>query len=506
MTRYTPLTAALLASSALVSAAQADVTPQQVWDATRDMMLIGPGTEMTVGSETTEGDSLVLRDVVVTSDVETTEEMFGQTYTSRSHSEATYTEMRFTDNGDGTVTVVYPETIPMVISGEEHDEPYGLKLTLKWSDYGYLVSGSPEEMRHEVDGGAMILSLDELTEGKASVTGPTALTARNFSGWMVHRAGDPIGLDMDMTIDELAFTLAVENTEGDRFDGGGTVNGLKVAGEMTLPAVIKPASDAYPEGLAIDIAYELGNAAYEFDMTGPDGEGRIEATVAGSDMRMVLNEGEVRYDGMARDAGVNLTVPGMPFPVQASIAEYGIGFGMPLATAEAPQPANLKIILDSVSVNEEIWQMFDPMGTLPHDPATVRVALSGMVEMLADLTTPEGADADVPGLPVSAQIDELTIDAVGLKADGSGSVEFDHDDTTSYDGMPAPVGTLTFNVEGANGLIDNLIKMGFVPEDQAMMARMMLGMFAKPTGEDAMSSEIEFREGGAIFANGQRLK
>jgi len=57
-----------------------------------------------------------------------------------------------------------------------------------------------------------------------------------------------------------------------------------------------------------------------------------------------------------------------------------------------------------------------------------------------------------------------------------------------------------------NKLIDNLIAMGLLPEDQAMGARMMLGIFTRPgTGPDEVTSVIEFKDGG-LFANGQLLQ
>ena len=48
---------------------------------------------------------------------------------------------------------------------------------------------------------------------------------------------------------------------------------------------------------------------------------------------------------------------------------------------------------------------------------------------------------------------------------------------------------------GANALIDNLIKMGIVKEQDAMGARMMMGMMAVPgDGPDTLKSKIEINE------------
>ena len=49
--------------------------------------------------------------------------------------------------------------------------------------------------------------------------------------------------------------------------------------------------------------------------------------------------------------------------------------------------------------------------------------------------------------------------------------------------------------------------MGYLPEDQAMGMRMMMGMFAVPgDGEDVLTSTIQVKPDGQILANGQRLR
>ena len=70
-----------------------------------------------------------------------------------------------------------------------------------------------------------------------------------------------------------------------------------------------------------------------------------------------------------------------------------------------------------------------------------------------------------------------------------------------------PAGTVNLKLVGGNTLLDTLVGMGLIPEDQAMGARMMTGMFARPgDGEDTLVSTIEMKEDGSILANGQRIK
>ena len=103
-------------------------------------------------------------------------------------------------------------------------------------------------------------------------------------------------------------------------------------------------------------------------------------------------------------------------------------------------------------------------------------------------------------------LNELKISAAGAEVTGAGAFTFDNTDLTTFSGMPRPNGDVTVNVKGANALIDKLIAMGFLPENQAMLGRMMMGMFATPTGDDELTSKIEVNDEGHLIANGQRLQ
>ena len=61
---------------------------------------------------------------------------------------------------------------------------------------------------------------------------------------------------------------------------------------------------------------------------------------------------------------------------------------------------------------------------------------------------------------------------------------------------------------GVNGLLDTLGGMGVIPADQVTGVRMMLGLFTKPgaEGEDKLTTDLEFKEGGTVFANGQQVR
>jgi len=117
------------------------------------------------------------------------------------------------------------------------------------------------------------------------------------------------------------------------------------------------------------------------------------------------------------------------------------------------------------------------------------------------------ADDATPGELHSLKINELLVSMVGAKLTGDGDFAFDNANVEEYGGLPAPSGVANLQLVGANTLIDKLIGMGLMSDNDAMGARMMMGMMAVPGEEpDTLNSKIEFTEDGQILANGQRIK
>ena len=120
------------------------------------------------------------------------------------------------------------------------------------------------------------------------------------------------------------------------------------------------------------------------------------------------------------------------------------------------------------------------------------------------LCSPPSAQAASPVPPVqidSLNVKKLQLTAAGAELTGAGALTFDNATAT-----PMPLGAIDLKLSGANKLMDGLVAMGVMPQDQVMFAKMMMGMYAVPAGEDLFTSKIEFKEGGRILANGQPIK
>ena len=153
--------------------------------------------------------------------------------------------------------------------------------------------------------------------------------------------------------------------------------------------------------------------------------------------------------------------------------------------------------------------MIDPGAALPHDPATLVIDSKGTATITSDMMN----DTEMaiigeapPGLLNSFDLTELHAKILGAELTGKGSFTFDNADMTTFDGMPAPTGSLELALIGGNALLDKLVGMGLLSEDDAMGARMGVAMLANSDpASDTLTTLLEFKDKG-FFANGQQLQ
>ena len=222
----------------------------------------------------------------------------------------------------------------------------------------------------------------------------------------------------------------------------------------------------------------------------------------------------------------------LPLPeVTLDIARSTILFTTPLLASAEPQPYAFSMAMDGVAVDEGVWNMFDPAAILPRDPGTLTVDVSGDMVLTDDLGTTEMAEA-APGEIRTVSLNAARLAMLGSEVAATGDLTMNEagageagaaeatpgatpgappgaTETTpeATPGAVLPVGQIEVTLKGASELIDRLVQVGVVPEEQAMGARMMLGMFAKPAAaEGEMVSTIRFAEDGGIFVNDQQVR
>lgn len=495
---------AVLISSLLSStAAFADVTAQDVWeDWKANLALYGEGA-FTVGEETMDGDTLTVsgislefadEDAVVTADLG---------------------EMTFTEQGDGTVAVGVPTSMPMTLeTNPMYGDPVNLTMSATQEGVEIIVSGSPEEMTYDLTAARYTLSLDSIEGDDEMVLNAVELSMSDITGSFTTSEADSLrNVDYALSSGQINVVGDIaENGGPGMFQLLGTIDGLDVEATASVPVDIDMDSpeSVFVDGLAVDVGYTFGASNYQMSFAERTEEFSGTASASGGSMNFAMDKTGVAYSGGATEPAVTFEGSEVPFPIEVSMAEYGYGLELPLSASEEPRDFGLNVLLSEVAVNDMIWSMIDPGNALPHDPATVSVDISGAAKLFFDVLDPEQMmgmmSADMPGEIESLNLNDLTIRIAGAEVLGSGSFTFDNSDLETFDGFPRPIGSVEVAVNGANGLMDTLVEMGLVPEEQIMGARMMIGMFAKSVGDDMMESKLEINEQGHIIANGQRIQ
>lgn len=492
----------------LSQVAMADLTPAQVWGDWQQYME-GMGYSVD-GTQSASGNNLTV------SDIQLGFEMPDQAG-SMNMSMGTIV---FVGQGDGSVAVVMPETLPMVMTGTDGTSSSAFKMSMDFIQTGHsmIVSGTPAEMTYDYSAETFGLKLQQL-EADGDVIGPETarfdVSGTGLASNTTMTIGDLRDYKQTGSIAGVNYDLFVDNPqEGNQVSVNGNVQNLEMTGAGSIPLLLENASDAAAMIKAgFDIVGEIkaGASATSMMVTDPsNGDVSINSSSQGSRLSVDFGADGVSYGIGQTDLQVTMNVADLPFPIELSMAQSAFDLAIPVSKSDELQDFAFGITLGDFQMSDLIWGIFDPASQLPRDPATLIIDLTGKAKLLVDYLDPQVAETiggDVPGEVEAVTINKLLLDAVGAKFEADGQVALDNTDKTTIPGFPKPVGSISFTLDGANALIDKLVSMGLIPADQAMMPRMMMGMITVPAGgPDQLKSKIDFTQDGQILANGQRIK
>ncbi|WP_410216322.1 DUF2125 domain-containing protein [Paracoccus sp. (in: a-proteobacteria)] len=513
---FRPLSTSAIALILTAAPGLADVTPAQVWENLRasfqDM-----GYQVQVGSEDNSGQRLTLNEVTLSS-----------TDTDAADMTLTMPAIVLEPADAGSVRSVIEGQMLLTMRNQETEgEDVGFRMTLDAPGNETISSGTPEAMDHRY----VVPSLT--AEGRAlddqnEVPVTLALTDAQGSQ-QVRRAQDGSSQQVnDLRVAGMEMSITgtgpspVEGAEDatDRFSARFSFQDLALAGTGAFPGrdidFNTDPEAALQAGMAGDGTFRSGPLKGTFEAATTDAEGQVQNSsgsveAASGQLAVSMSAEGLTYRGSATDMQTRITSSEMPFPIAYAAKENTFNLTVPVVASPEQQPFALSYGLTGLTIDEAIWQALDPQGTLPRDPANLMIDLEGQAVVTQSFLDPnfapskeatEGEEAPpMPFLPRSLAIKDISVDAAGSSAQFAGDLEFGDDPSQ-------PVGTITGRFAGVNGLMDNLVAMGVVPQEQLMGVRMMMAMFARPVeGEtDRLQTELEFREGGSIFANGQQVR
>ena len=504
MTQHKALCGTTAILLALTGAAHADVTSVDVWENWK-AAAESVGQTLTPGNETSGGGVVSLTDVAIAMSMPEVEVS------------GSIASIEFKENGDGTVAITISPSYSMTVNVDpEYGEKLDVGLSVTQEGLAMVASGDPDAVKYDFFANNMNLSIDEFTVDGEPMELVADLAISDMAGEYLVSAGEMTEMQTELSADQMVLNVSAKEPDGGegRFAMNFAYADFEASSDGSMMMMTDP--EALPEMLAAGMSTETemshGEATFEVSFQDSRDSFALDGSASTGYFGIGLDKDAMAYGVSNTDLDLVVSGSEIPLPqIAVTAAEIGFGFLMPISKSLEPQDFEMEVVLDQFSVSEMIWGMVDPGGALPHDPATVLVGLTGKANLLFDLFDPEGpaaVEGPMPGEIHALNLDELKVSVAGAELTGAGAFTFDNDNLAAFDGVPAPTGSVDMKLVGANGLIDNLVAMGLLPEDQAMMGRMMMGMFAVPgDGEDTLTSKIEIDgESGSISANGQRLK
>lgn len=496
---------AIIAAVLCGTTATADVTAQQVWDNwTEQMEVYGQG--FTTGGEDMSGDTLTISDVKI------------EMSDDEASVQAALGDIMLVENGDGTVTITVPDSYPITLNlTPTYGDPSVVNLAVTHEGMVLNVAGEPEAMIYDVTADRYEISVESLEGGVSEEVELTdAMIAMvDFAGTYSVKSDNLTRIAYAFNLGALDIDVLFNEIGGDNVvAANGDIADLEMLANITTPIDMDMDAEHPPfvEGLAIEGGYTFGALGYSFNIDVDDEVASGTAAVDGGSLNFGMDVDGLSYIGESRNISVSLLVPEeMPFPIEVAMGKYGFDFQIPLSQGEdGPRDARMAFNFTDLAISETLWNLADPQNTLPRDALTIALGLDAQVTPFFDFLDPAQQEAammsDIPGELNGVQITDLTVRGAGAEITGNGAFTFDNSDLETFDGLPRPEGQVDFAINGVNGLVDKLIQMGLIPEEEAMMPRMMLGMFATPVGDDMLTSTIEVNSEGHLLANGQRLR
>jgi Uncharacterized protein conserved in bacteria (DUF2125) len=497
MFRMNAFAAAPVFALLLGGTAHAALTADQVWQSWKDAgALVG----LTI-SAATENNS----DGVLT--------LNGVSIAPEGVSGLTISDLTLTEEDDGSVTIEPGADIGVTMSGDTegfvkltHD---GLILTAREADGGLAYDYEAAQLDVAYDSTYPGVSFDGTEAPKVNAAGTVGFT--NLSGVYSDTPGANRTFGLDINADVLSYATSQDDPGMElKQTTTSETQGIEMSFDFALPTTIALAAIASPtdfatalnEGLSVSVSTKQGesngtvkqeNTFLPLDLTMQAGGG--EATG-------LFNKDALSIKSMAAGLNIESAAGALPVPVKVTSGPMEFEMTSPVVANEAAGDYAFVMKLSQFSLNEEAWALFDPNAALPRDAADVAINISGKtkIDIPAMIAADEAGAPPVMPQPENLDITELGLKVAGAALAGTGAFTFDN----SF-GFPMPLGEANVNVTGANALIDGLIATGLLSEEDAMGARMMMGMFMVPSGDDALTSKIEAKEGMQILVNGQPL-
>ncbi|MGO4914433.1 DUF2125 domain-containing protein [Pseudogemmobacter sp. W21_MBD1_M6] len=483
--------------------AQADVTAQQVWDNWKSMFAAYPELEIT-STEAMSGDTLTISNYTVRAD------------TSEGGFTMTVPQIAFKEMNNGTVSVTMSDQYPVhMVSKRGTGEKTDMTLMIRQPGLTLVAHGDEADTTYDFSAPTTRITMDKMVVNDTPADVVLDVAVNGMAGFYNVKGTGVQTVTSAFNADTATLEIKVADPEKNgTFALNADVADLKSSSESSMGEMFNSMNmaDSLKAGFEAGGVFSHGAMAYDASFRNEGSSSASKGAIASGTLDFKMGKDQLEYGGTSSGVAIEISGTDIPFPsINVALAESAFNLLMPITRTDTPKDFGLLVKLAGLSVSDDIWNIFDPTAVLPRDPATLVMDFAGRATWLVDILNPEVAgtlSGKKPGEVQSLTLNDLTLQIAGADLTGTGDFTFDNTDLATFDGFPKPTGAIDLKLVGGNGLIDKLVAMGLVPQDQAMGARMMMGLFARPVegAEDTLTSQIEVKEDGSVVANGQRLR
>lgn len=440
-----------------------------------------------------------------------------------------------TENGDGTLSLQYPETVPIMLNGGFEDEAFFARMTFSGMDSVATVSGTPDEIVMSSSFSDVTFTLDDFGyKDEWDSFSKSDLAAAELTGTISGGSSTTvISLGDLITITSQSQSGPTNVSYNFEFDGA-KVSGTEYVGESSGDMSLSLIPGGF-DLLAINDALKSG---FGFSLTSETSETRsIQQIVSDydADTSTLTNAGQQAAEFAFDADGITLSFDADDFEVSVAeqslgtnfafgIAGMGMALDIPIMASTETQDLRFAAEMTDLVIDETTISMFEMFASMDPEfqglPSEARSYLSEPMSLEYDIAAKvalgfdvfdfevyETIDPDNPPIDVTTLIiNRLFLKAFGAMFDAGGAFEVDLSDFETYGDFPKLVGDATATVTGLNTVLDTLTELGIVSPDELMPVRMGIGMFTTVSGDDELTSTVELTEEGQVFVNGQRMK
>lgn len=419
-------------------------------------------------------------------------------------------EIIMSDQKNGAVEVSIPDPVKLeVVPAYETNGRASLLLTHE--GLSLIAAGTDDHRTYSYAADVLTIILDEFVDRADVVPVEMSLIARSFlTDYVITGRGtDEARISNTGTIAQFDATLSVTDPTEDSLEMSYQLRDIRTesAGPIVAWSQFDDPSAVFVSDQVTSVSLSHGGGGYFILVEDPTEPLEISSSSSGGAVDIEIKDGSALYGVNSQGLKTLIRTPDISFPIEVSADRAALSARVPMVARDSVSDFGLSIDLSGLTLSKSIWSMFDELNALPRDPVSLLVALSGKVELFADLFDPSAADGQIPGDIKAFAVDALEISAFGADLKGSGAFAVDTASQGLIPNAPKLVGSAEVMLVGAYGLIDNLIKIGVLKPEDAIGARMMMSMLARPGKiADSLVSTVELTERGGLIANGMQLQ